>query len=317
MSERCARCGAEKGDHYNGVQCPTSAIGTYSATQTFYQAAPEEPRQAVTTKEVPPQTWCPSCPCPTPEGEPKCACQCHGNPFGERAQPEPQPVGAEPLLSGHIAEIPQPPKPLTESELWGAEPEKQAKRPEPSEAEKLLEELMYKVPFADYDNDVLVKLWGVLERDAQELAGLRALEEEWLCDKCNTVFPGPPTAGFDCALCTSCGGPTMPRTLLENKRLEKELAGLRESHESIKKIAHDLWYQGGRLRSNLEASLTLSPENWHKEGLEQRLDEWDKAAKSYFDAALANSSRVRSANGIGPPFGPRSPGDPESIFRAT
>lgn len=52
-------------------------------------------------------------------------------------------------------------------------------------------------------------------------------------------------------------------------------------------IAHALWCEGGRLRSDLSASLTMNPENWHEEGLRQRLDKWDAAAERYFDVAIS------------------------------
>lgn len=65
---------------------------------------------------------------------------------------------------------------------------------------------------------------------AEELARLRARVEEltgavreWLCDKCNTVYPGPPQKGFWCVQCPKCGGPTGPKYLIVNKHLRAEL----------------------------------------------------------------------------------------------
>jgi hypothetical protein len=60
-----------------------------------------------------------------------------------------------------------------------------------------------------------------------------------------------------------------------------------EAPPTLKEIAHRLWYEGGRLRTNLKASLDLHPEDWHVEAAEQRLAEWDKAAENYFDYAIS------------------------------
>jgi len=57
-----------------------------------------------------------------------------------------------------------------------------------------------------------------------------------------------------------------------------------EADKPTGNLAHDLWYQGGRLRTDLQASLTLHPENWHVEGLKQRIAKWDEAADRYFNS---------------------------------
>ena len=44
---------------------------------------------------------------------------------------------------------------------------------------------------------------------------LAADVREWLCVKCNTVYPGPPQPGFACVQCPRCGGDTGPRTVME------------------------------------------------------------------------------------------------------
>jgi len=72
----------------------------------------------------------------------------------------------------------------------------------------------------------------------------------------------------------------------EAKIAELESA-LAQKKDVPRDIAHALWYEGGRLRTNLKASLELHPDNWHPEAARQRLDEWDKAAQRYFDAAIA------------------------------
>jgi Protein of unknown function (DUF551) len=60
-----------------------------------------------------------------------------------------------------------------------------------------------------------------------------------------------------------------------------------EAAPVLQKIAHDLWYQGVRLKINLKASSELHPENWHMEAVVQRIEEWDKVAQAYFDYSQA------------------------------
>lgn len=60
-----------------------------------------------------------------------------------------------------------------------------------------------------------------------ELERLRALVQEWACEKCNMVYPGPPQRGFACVTCPKCKGTTRPRASLEIDRLERQVATLR------------------------------------------------------------------------------------------
>ncbi|MFJ3047026.1 hypothetical protein ACIPEN_14440 [Herbaspirillum chlorophenolicum] len=55
-----------------------------------------------------------------------------------------------------------------------------------------------------------------------ELESLRAEVREWLCENCNTVYPGPPLPGLTCVVCSSCGGTTGPRGIIERKKLQDE-----------------------------------------------------------------------------------------------
>lgn len=57
---------------------------------------------------------------------------------------------------------------------------------------------------------------------ANEIERLRADVQEWLCDKCNTVYPGPPQPGFACVQCPKCKGATAPRQTIERRRAERE-----------------------------------------------------------------------------------------------
>lgn len=52
------------------------------------------------------------------------------------------------------------------------------------------------------------------------------MNDEWLCQDCNTVYPGPPQKGFMCVICPSCGGNTAPRTTVEITRLKERIKEL-------------------------------------------------------------------------------------------
>lgn len=49
---------------------------------------------------------------------------------------------------------------------------------------------------------------------------------EWLCEACNTVYPGPPQEGVKCVVCPSCGGFTAPSLAVERRRLQRTNADL-------------------------------------------------------------------------------------------
>lgn len=63
------------------------------------------------------------------------------------------------------------------------------------------------------------KIKNELVRLRAENAELRAEVREWLCTKCNMVYPGPPQEGIMCVLCPKCGGTTAPRLTVELARL--------------------------------------------------------------------------------------------------
>lgn len=70
---------------------------------------------------------------------------------------------------------------------------------------------------------------ALLQRDAllAENEQLRAEVREWICESCNTVYPGPPQKGFSCVICPKCGGITSPRMTAENASLKAEVEVLR------------------------------------------------------------------------------------------
>lgn len=65
-----------------------------------------------------------------------------------------------------------------------------------------------------------------------------------------------------------------------------DLAPEPQKEATVTEIAHTLWYRGGRLRSELRDALNLHPENWHIEGLERMLDQWDEIATIYASKVL-------------------------------
>lgn len=87
--------------------------------------------------------------------------------------------------------------------------------------------------------------WGGVEKLAQqrndalaENEQLRAAVQEWLCEACNTVYPGPPQPGFACVQCPKCKGRTGPRQTIELRQLRAALE------------RYKTWHAGGR--SNVE-----------------------------------------------------------------
>lgn len=70
-----------------------------------------------------------------------------------------------------------------------------------------------------------------------EIERLRREVREWMCDGCNTVYPGPPQPGIWCVQCPQCGGDTAPRGVIERRRLEREVERLRAG---VERVADDL-----------------------------------------------------------------------------
>lgn len=62
-----------------------------------------------------------------------------------------------------------------------------------------------------------------------ENAEVRACVKEWLCEQCNTVYPGPPQKGCACVQCPKCLGRTGPRTLMENRKLRSHAQRVKEA----------------------------------------------------------------------------------------
>jgi hypothetical protein len=113
-----------------------------------------------------------------------------------------------------------------------------------SELEKVREEL--------HNYKGLVKSLEVFkEADAidlkmchEELDKVRGEVKEWLCESCNTVYPGPPQEGFKCVECPKCGGDCGPHETIKRRKAEaetikwKKICGLiaRSEREKMKRI---------------------------------------------------------------------------------
>lgn len=78
----------------------------------------------------------------------------------------------------------------------------------------------------------------------KERDDLRKEVREWLCDTCNTVYPGPPTRGFDCVQCPKCLGNTSPRMWLERNQ-HRRRADLAEGR------LHDLQLKANVIKGNV------------------------------------------------------------------
>jgi hypothetical protein len=66
---------------------------------------------------------------------------------------------------------------------------------------------------------------------AHELALLRGEIKEWVCLRCRCVYPGPPSTGFTCIICSRCGGSTGPLNYML----------LREASEKIEQLERKTW----------------------------------------------------------------------------
>jgi hypothetical protein len=58
-----------------------------------------------------------------------------------------------------------------------------------------------------------------------EVAELRAEVRDWLCEKCRTVYPGPPQPGVWCVVCPKCDGATAPLQTVLLREARAALSG--------------------------------------------------------------------------------------------
>lgn len=70
-----------------------------------------------------------------------------------------------------------------------------------------------------------------------EIERLRREVREWMCYRCNTVYPGPPQPGIWCVQCPQCGGDTAPRGVIERRRLEREVERLQQKAQRANALA--------------------------------------------------------------------------------
>jgi hypothetical protein len=66
---------------------------------------------------------------------------------------------------------------------------------------------------------------------------LLAEVREWECESCRYVYPGPPQEGVSSVICPRCSGNTMPKGMLERRRLQ---AIATAAVEALKDALHEL-----------------------------------------------------------------------------
>lgn len=64
--------------------------------------------------------------------------------------------------------------------------------------------------------------------------------KEWICGKCNIVYPGPPTPGLDCVQCPSCQGHCGPRETILRRQAEAERDQLKGQVEEMKRAKSEI-----------------------------------------------------------------------------
>ena len=108
-----------------------------------------------------------------------------------------------------------------------------------------------------------------LETAEAERDALVAEVREWLCEKCHTVFPGPPQPKCSCVICTTCGGPTKPRAVAERDALRSAMEWCAE------RVFQGCDIDGGDFQDEMvERGIMVSepaPDEWK---IEWDADEW-------------------------------------------
>ena len=66
-----------------------------------------------------------------------------------------------------------------------------------------------------------------------EVARLTSEVREWLCDSCNTIYPGPPQKGVWCVVCPKCGGDTAPTKTIELRKARTRIAELEAENNNL------------------------------------------------------------------------------------
>lgn len=72
-----------------------------------------------------------------------------------------------------------------------------------------------------------------------QVAELSSTVTEWLCARCNTIYPGPPQPGVWCVQCPRCQGDCGPKTTMLLRKAEQRVARLVDGLEMIDAILCD------------------------------------------------------------------------------
>lgn len=85
--------------------------------------------------------------------------------------------------------------------------------------------------------DAITARWKrIVEGQQEKITALVLLVQEWICVDCETSYPGPPTPGFDCLMCPTCNGRTMPRNQARIAELERENERLKEKVVKLERV---------------------------------------------------------------------------------
>lgn len=104
----------------------------------------------------------------------------------------------------------------------------------------------------------------------KDIAVLRGEVREWLCVRCDTVYPGPPAKGVWCIVCPKCSGDCGPRGLVERRALKVEMDRLRK----LLKLVQAAYCGVGDLEGTGERMVVIMPQ------IDQALARTEKAEGS-------------------------------------
>lgn len=94
--------------------------------------------------------------------------------------------------------------------------------------------------------------WAKADRENEELKAALAEVREWLCDSCNTVYPGPPQKGFMCVQCPKCSGDTAPKEVVLRRRAERKCEVLESALAEKETLIKSLQETAFNLRKHVQ-----------------------------------------------------------------
>ena len=91
------------------------------------------------------------------------------------------------------------------------------------------------------------KLNNALDSERAKTEELRSEVYEWLCLKCRTAYPGPPSKGLACIICPKCDGDTGPRKMMELRETKEKLEAERQKAKGLLEASEFLIKQFKRM----------------------------------------------------------------------